>query len=213
MILAKYNEIMSRVYVTPEMRERVLSEIAEHRQSKDNVKISYYEYKRIIRWIPAVAVACLAVTVGLYFNQINAPVGTEDAVMVGGSGIKEYSGIAELEAAVGFDMPEIEDVPFDVSQITYSDFSGVAELAYISESGEKLSVLKAIDNGTDISGDYNEYSVEKKIEINGITVIVKGNNGLLNLAMWTDNGYAYALSSSNGMAEDTFLELLNQVVN
>ena len=34
MTLAKYNEIMSRVSVTPEMRERGLSNVDKHRQLK-----------------------------------------------------------------------------------------------------------------------------------------------------------------------------------
>ena len=62
----KYNEIMSRVSVTPEIRERVLSNVAKHRHLKQKSSAENVKNNRgWMRWVPALAAACFLLVVGL----------------------------------------------------------------------------------------------------------------------------------------------------
>ena len=63
--MAKYNEIMSRVSVTPEMRERVLSNVDKHRQLKQKSSAGNVKNNRgWMRWVQALAAACFLLVVG-----------------------------------------------------------------------------------------------------------------------------------------------------
>lgn len=209
--MAKYNEIMSRVSVTPEMRERVLSNVAEHRQLKQ--KSSAGNVKNIrgwMRWFPAVAAACFLLVVGLQIYHINQP--TDEPIDVASEGITEYASLAELEEAVGFDMPELEALPFETAETMYTNAFGIARIDYYGSSEECITISKGKDDGTDVSGDYNEYSSVSEETIGGVTVTLKGNDGEFNLATWTDDGYAYAVSSYPGMSSDKMTDLIESLI-
>lgn len=209
--MAKYNEIISRVSVTPEMRERVLAGIAEHRQLKQkrtagNVK----NIRKWARWVPAVAAACFLLVIGLQIYHINQT--TDEPIDVASEGVTEYASLAELEEAVGFDMPELEALPFEKAETMYTNAFGIARIDYYGSSEEIITISKGKDDGTDISGDYNEYSSVSEETIGGVTVTLKGNDGEFNLAAWTDDGYAYAVSSYPGMSSDKMTDLIESLI-
>lgn len=209
--MAKYNEIMSRVSVTPEMRERVLSNVAAHRQLKQ--KSSTGNVKNIrgwMRWVPAVAAACFLLVIGLQIYHINQP-GTEP-IDVATDSIVEYSSLDELEAAMGFEMPVIEELPFEVTETVYTNSFGIARIDYYGAAGENITLSKAKDDGTDISGDYNEYSSVSNETIGGISVTMKGNEETVSLATWTEDIYSYAVSLYPGIPQDTMIKLLETLI-
>lgn len=209
--MAKYNEIMSRVSVTPEMKERVLYNVAAHRKLKQELPAGNVKnIRRWMRWIPAVAAACFLLVIGLQIYYINQP-GTEP-IDVATDSIVEYSSLDELEAAMGFEMPAVEGLPFEVTETVYTNVFGIARIDYYGASGENITLSKAKDDGTDISGDYNEYSSVSEEAIDGVTVLLKGNEGTVNLAIWTDDGYAYAVSSYPGISQNTMIELLEALI-
>ena len=46
----------------------------------------------------------------------------------------------------------------------------------------------------DVSGDYNDYDVTETMEINGMTVIAKGETAdSYSVVIWNDGTYAYAM--------------------
>lgn len=45
----------------------------------------------------------------------------------------------------------------------------------------------------DISGDYNEYAEVSTVTVDGREVTMKGNDGTVSLAVWTADGYSYAV--------------------
>lgn len=209
--MAKYNEIMSRVSVTPEMRERVLSNVAEHRQLKQ--KSSAGNVKNIrgwMRWFPAVAAACFLLVVGLQIYHINQP--TDEPVYVTSEGITEYASLTELEKAVGFDMPELEALPFETAETMYTNAFGIARIDYYGSSEERITISKGKDDGTDVSGDYNEYSSVIEETVDGITVTLKGNEESYNLAIWTDGEYAYAISANPGISYEIIMKMIQVII-
>ena len=209
--MAKYNEIMSRVSVTPEMRERVLSNVDKHRQLKQKSSAGNVKNNRgWMRWVQALAAACFLLVVGLQIYHINQP--TDEPIDVASEGITEYASLTELEEAVGFDMPELETLPFEKAETVYTNAFGIARINYYGSSEECITISKGKDDGTDVSGDYNEYASVIEEPVDSITVTLKGNEESYNLAIWTDGEYAYAISAKPGISYETVMKMIQDII-
>ena len=53
----------------------------------------------------------------------------------------------------------------------------------------------------EISGDYNDYEEIKTYTLDSNRIILKGNNGLYNFAIWKDDNFLYALQLEIVMSE------------
>lgn len=85
----------------------------------------------------------------------------------------------------------------------------MVELHYTGENGTRVMIRKGV--GTeDISGDYNSYAEEKEIEVSEKTVTLKGNGGMVNLAVWTDGTYGYAVST-DGIDEAVITAIVGDI--
>ncbi len=78
--------------------------------------------------------------------------------------------------------------------------------------GYKL-IIRGVINGaeTDISGDFNEYSFTEKTEINHKLVTMKGKDGKVKVAVWSDGTYNYSIDSAELLAEDEMTELVAEL--
>ncbi len=124
--------------------------------------------------------------------------------------ITEYANIGELSKAIGFDMEELNNLPFQPKSTFYATVAGdLAEIIYYGNNdSEEICYRKALGS-EDISGDYNNYTVETTTEINGHTVTLKGYEaGLYNLALWSDGTYSYSLSLSPARAPEQLEAML-----
>ena len=121
----------------------------------------------------------------------------------------EYASLAEAQAAAGFDLT----LPAQPDGYTQADFQVLAgdetilQAAFRTEDDQlQLSIRKA--PGTDdISGNYNVYSVDETVTVDGTDVTVKGNEDGYHLAIWTANGYTYAISSDDALTQDALTQL------
>lgn len=209
--MAKYNEIMSRVSVTSEMRERVLGNVIAHQSEGENDAVNRKSgIKHLIQWIPIAAAACFLLVIGIQFNHVNQ-LGRE-SVGEALESVVEYASLADLEKGMGFDVPEIDPIPFEVTETGYTNCFGVARVDYYGENGESITLSKAKDTGTDISGDYNEYSSVTEKEIEGAAITLKGNDGTISLAVWNQDGYSYALYADPGASPENMTDMLLSVL-
>ncbi len=98
---------------------------------------------------------------------------------------------AENVAGIEIRVPEsIEDYA-DISCAAMKD-EQLVQVEYSRDAQHYICIRKA--PGTeDISGDYNIYTEENTIDIDGREVIFKGNDGKVGLAVWTDGGYCYSI--------------------
>ncbi len=237
--MAKYNEIMSRVRVTPEMRERVLAnvetaraagaeELTQDTDRQNNITdAAAFEKKRaerqtgtqranggrrtetLKRWFPLAAAACLVLVLGIgvstvYKNNESTP---NDAVT--SAGLEDCVSLEELSEKVGFGVPDLSsDMPFEVRQTVYTNVFGAARVSWEGDGEQFVELNKAVDEGSDISGDNNEYAEEETFQAGGvIDVTTKGDHGTVSLATWTCDGYAYALSFGPAVDKDTAYKL------
>lgn len=112
---------------------------------------------------------------------------------------QEYKTVSEAAKAAGvsFSAPD-ELAGYKASYI--QAMSGIVEVRY-SDGSNEITVRKG--NGTDdISGDYNVYKNVSEKEIGGVTVTLKGNNGGINSASWTDGTNSYSVYSENELPAD-----------
>ena len=131
------------------------------------------------------------------------------------SGIEEYSSLEELEDAVGFSMKEAgtlaENLPFAAKQTAYSNAAGIARVDYTSPEGEVITFSKAADDGTDISGDYTEYNAVSEETIENVSVTIKGDRDKVNLAVFSKDGYAYAIDTIDGISREAMIRMVKAV--
>ena len=73
-----------------------------------------------------------------------------------------------------------------------------------------LLIRKAVGND-DISGDYNEYEEINTISVSDLEVTTKGNDGTVNVAIWTNNGYTFAITTNNSMSGEQISKLIKSI--
>ena len=109
-----------------------------------------------------------------------------------------HESLAELAKAVGFDI-KAPTVPAGYEADAYIDISGeLAEVFYVK--GDDTLVYRVSRGEGGNSGDYNTYSGKKTVDVNGVSVELRGNDKV-NVATWSNGGFAYSVSAKQGISE------------
>lgn len=195
----KYEEIMARIEVTPEMRQRVLHNLENAQKAKK---------RRLTKQLFSLA-ACLAIIVCCWFAWKPKQAKEPEQGMLATAQIETVDSLAALSKKTGMDMKELTGLPFAVEQTEYVSYWGaLAEIQYFGGT-ENLRYRKS--QGTeDNSGDYNVYTQVETLEIAGMSVTLKGENGAFSLAAWTDGQFAYSICVSTPLSEEAFSALLEE---
>ena len=188
----KYDEIMDRIEVTPEMRQRVL----DHLQNAQETRRKRSAWRYVLS-----AAACLAVILCCYIFRQREPI-TQVIPQ-----IETVNTLQELSEKTGIPLKELTAISFEVSETEYvSYWENLAEILY---SGQDNQLCYRKSAGTeDNSGDYNVYQQEQALTISGLSVTLKGNDDGCCLAVWTDGTYAYSVSVTSPLTEEAFRQLL-----
>ena len=86
----------------------------------------------------------------------------------------------------------------NVSEPSYTDYTEIAR------------IRKGLYDGKDISGDYNTYSETSTVEVGARKVTLKGDNGIVMTAIWTDGDYSYSIST-DGISADEISALIAEI--
>lgn len=202
----RYNEIMNNIQVTEEMHDRIMRKIDETDFTTETTnRRSYHQYRRIISIAACLAIICIGIMGGkLIFNN------EENLVEQVVPDIVEYNSIAELNQNAGFEISEVKNVPFSIKKTAYILYWGeLAEITY-SNDEEELVYRKAVGN-EDISGNYNEYSKEKKCIIDDYEVTIKGDMNGYTLAVWQKDSDSYSLEFSKRVSEMVILDIIKNL--
>lgn len=191
----RYDEIMDKVEVTDEMRERILSNLqkVDFENTPQPKKILFPSMKKILP-----IAACFAV---LLVSSLMLPklFDNDQPNEIQENYIAEFSTLSELEAAVGFDVPEIDELPFSPDLQIYMAYgSDMAQIMYDGE-GQTAYFRKSVGQ-KDNSGDYSDYAEIEEISVGEVTVTLKGDSSEYTLALWYDGQFSYSLSLSDGIS-------------
>lgn len=199
-----YREIMDQVEVTEEMRERILDGVEKKRGAQKAGR------RRYIRSGLSLA-ACLAlVLLGTAVVPQLFDGGTEETPQeqtTVANGMEDVDSASALSEKVGFEVQDLTGLPFAAEHITYTSLWG--ETAQIIYEGENQTVTyRKAPGEEDISGDYNVYDTVTEKTAGKISVTLKGDGDGYVLALWTADGYSYALSLEKPVTEEELLEIL-----
>lgn len=202
----RYNKMMDKINVTPEMHERIMNNIQEVDFETEPKKVIFLKgYKKYIS-IAACLMVCIAGTL-LIPNLMK--VEQEPPLQVVPD-IVEYTSTRELSSSVGFEVKDVKNIPFEVEEIKYISYW--KELAEIVYSGDENTLTFRMSEGSDDnSGDYNEYEEVKSYSVDDYTVILKGSNGLYNLAIWSDGSFSYSLELDVALSETDLGHIIQSI--
>ena len=207
--MRKYEEAMERIRVTDEMKARVLRGIrqadpAAHRSSRAVRAVG-------TRRLAALA-ACLAVvlTGALALPRLMEPSGPDVSGVQLPGGIVEAASAEELSRLAGFQIRDLDDIPFAPEQAAYTLFGDLAQIDY--RAGEARLIYRKAPGTGDISGDYTPYGQETTADVGGVAVTLRGDGGLYRLAVWSEGDYAYSLSSTAGLSQERWQEMISCIL-
>ena len=202
--MTKYDEVMEKLEVTPEMRARILqnveTQMAEPRKKPNR-----------LRRFAALA-ACLAILLvgaAALPKLISSPTPEESETTIA-NGMVEVASKEELSEAVGFPVKSAQSLPFFPQSIYYTSYWGeMAQIDYAN--GGSMACFRQSLGEEDNSGDWNEYPAKESFTVNGCAVTLKGEADSYTLAIWQDGTYSYSLSLSAGQPASVWAELIEGV--
>lgn len=204
-----YRELMEQVNLTPEARERILTNVQQADLSPQAEKVVPFRPQKQTwrRW--ASLAACLVVVMAavLAVPQLQAEPNETTPPQLTGTPFHQVDTLAALSDAVGFPVTEPSALPFDPVSTTYTAYDeGLAEITYTGSGGQTATYRQSCGS-EDNSGDYNLYPDTQALPEQNATL--KGQDGLYTLALWTDDTYTYSLHLSSGLSADAWQALLD----
>lgn len=140
----------------------------------------------------------------------NTEPSTEGELTMIASPFIDCNSIDEAAAITGFGMT----VPDSVNGNEIDHISTISRdtIQVIYGAGHDNSTyIRKAEGSDDISGDYNTYHQKKQITVNGASVTLKGNNGKINVATWSSNGYSYSINVGTGFDESYITDLISMI--
>ncbi len=121
----------------------------------------------------------------------------------------EYDSVEEAGKHIDFTV----SVPDEITGYPKKDISVMSDTMFqivYSNNEKEVCIRKQAGDG-DISGDYTEYTNEKSVEAEGITVRLRGDQTKYYNLTWTNEGYAYSVYADAGLSEDEAVKLAAQI--
>ena len=141
------------------------------------------------------------------------------------STLKEASELAGFdftapESVDGYSYKEISAIENEMAQITYfnsDELDGLTDEQLNEIDWEKVDfsahdlVIRKAKGAEDISGDYNEYPEIYNVTVDNREVTMKGSDGDVNVVVWNEDGYSYAITASDAVTSDYVINLIHNV--
>ena len=203
-----YRELMEQVNLTPEARERILTNVQQADLSSQPEKVVSFPRRQTWRRWASLA-ACLVVVMAaiLAVPQLRAEPNETTPPQLTGTPFHQVDTLAALSDAVGFPVTEPAALPFDPVNTAYTAYDeGTAEITYTGSGGQTATYRQSLGTA-DNSGDDTLYEDTQVVPENNATL--KGQDQRYTLALWTDGTYTYSLNLSTGLSADAWQALLD----
>lgn len=123
---------------------------------------------------------------------------------------EDFSSKEELSERAGFSVLSPAFLPSGYTEEGYTLICG--ELAQITYAKENEQITYRMQKGNeDISGDYNVYGITETRIINGASVFMQGAGDGYHTATWTDKGYSYSITCTEGIERDDLVKMVETV--
>ena len=219
MTLKKYDEIMDKIEVTDEMKNRILTNI-EHTDLNSTNIVRFDQKKAPVRrkrgWKSVVSIAAgfvilLLVGAIIYPQMIHKDDKPQDENVQGILSMEEFDSASDMSEKLTFEMkdiPSLVKIADETSYVAYDE--DFAEITYM-QGTQSICYRKSV--GTeDNSGDWNEYEKQENVMIDKMSCTLKGaKEDAYSLAVWTDGSFAYSLSAQNPLSQKEFEDLIVEI--
>lgn len=125
---------------------------------------------------------------------------------------KSFESLTELKKSVDFELEIPKKLPpnFEIGTISYIGNS-VVSITYSNKSDNNSINFRTSKKNKDISGDYNQYKLEKTINFDEFNISLSGDKNLINLAKWNKDNISYSILTENGLGEDEILDMVKSI--
>lgn len=204
-----YRELMEQVNLTPEARERILTNVqqADLSPQPEQKIVPFRPQKQTWRrWASLAACLVVVVAVLVAVPLLREQPDTAPPVQVLPP-FRQVDSLDALSEAVGFPVTEVSKLPFDPVSTTYTAYDeGTAEITYTGPDDQAATYRQSLGTA-DNSGDDTLYEDTQVVPENNATL--KGQNQRYTLALWTDGTYTYSLRLSSALSADAWQALLD----
>lgn len=124
----------------------------------------------------------------------------------------DHETLAEACHAVGFELTVPEHIEGYDAPIYRTMNNELIEVIFPTENNE-ICIRKAVggESGSDISGDYNDYTEHTALHNDKISGILDGVDGMGYRANWQSGKYSYSLTAANGLEIGIIYGLIDAV--
>ena len=145
-------------------------------------------------------------------ETVKAERGENEESMIGMPNLyTDHGTLKEAEEDAGFKI-QIPDEIRGVKAVAFRNLgTEMLEVIYYDGDAEVARVRKGT-GAEDISGDYNVYEIEEAVDVTGTQVTLKGSADGYALAVWNEDGYAYAVSVTKKITKDEILQIVEEIV-
>lgn len=207
----RYDEIMNRIQVTDEMRERILSNL----QAFDLKNIPLAKDRHFYlskKWLSIAAGFAVLITTMFIIPELGALVlpyyGKQESYSDEEN--REVSSLSELSSAVNFEVSDIEHLPFVPEERFYDVVEkDTAQITYLGNG--KYAVFRKSAGDEDNSGDFTEYSKIREIDVGMLRATLKGDSASFPLAVWSAGDFSYSLQISDGLSAAEWKALIEEI--
>ena len=204
-----YRELMEQVNLTPEARERILTNVqqADLSPQPEQKIVPFRPQKQTWRrWASLAACLVVVVAVLVAVPLLREQPDTAPPVQVLPP-FRQVDSLDALSEAVGFPVTEPAALPFDPVNTAYTAYDeGTAEITYTGPDGQTATYRQSLGTA-DNSGDDTLYEDTQVVPENNATL--KGQGQSYTLALWTDGTYTYSLRLSSALSADAWQALLD----
>lgn len=119
--------------------------------------------------------------------------------------------LADASAIAGFDVIVPETIGDYNEQTIRAIKDEMIDVVY--HNGEKEICIRKAKGVDEISGVYSKYNEESTAKVKEVDVTMKGNNGNINVATWTNGDYSYAIISEEGIDKAKITEIVKPLID
>ena len=107
------------------------------------------------------------------------------------------------------------EIPAQASKYNIRAMKDMIEIKFLLDDDNITLRKSAITEDADISGDYNEYPVNDRLEFKGVEpyFFTRGDKNNIYVVNFEDFGYDYSVSSKKGIKSDDVLHIYNLIKN
>lgn len=204
----RYDEIMDKIEVTAAMRQRILENLQASTREKPS-RSPKARFTPLSKGLSIAACFVILLIGSLALPPLWKHEPPENLLTSPTPSITELASAQELSDAVHFEVTDVTGLPFEVEQQTYiSYWDELAEIEYSGE-GQTATFRKSLGQ-EDNSGIYQDYPQQQEISVASTTILLKGAADSFTLALWSEDGFSYSLSLSNGLSAVEWELLLTQ---